>query len=142
MSNFTPILSTVGGALLGLSATTLLMLNGRIAGAAGILGGALLPKNGDVAWRVLFLFGLIFGGAALAFVRPESFGVSPRPVALVVAAGLFVGIGVRLANGCTTGHGICGISRFSKRSVVATMTFITVAAATMFVCQHMVGGVS
>jgi len=140
MSNFTPIPSLIGGALLGLSATLMLVLNGRIAGPAGILGGMLLPKKGDVVWRALFVGGLLAGGAAFALAHHESPGVSPRPIAVVLAAGLLVGLGVRLSNGCTTGHGICGMSRFSKRSMVATMTFMGVAAATTFFCQHLLGG--
>jgi uncharacterized membrane protein YedE/YeeE len=142
MSNFTPLASTLGGVLLGLSATSLLVLNGRIAGAAGILRGALQPQKGDVAWRVFFLAGLFVTGGAFALLRPESFGTSPRPLAAIVAAGLMVGLGVRLANGCTTGHGICGMSRFSKRSMVATMTFMAAAAAVTFLCQHVIGGLS
>jgi uncharacterized membrane protein YedE/YeeE len=142
MSNFTPLASTIGGVLLGLSATTLLVLNGRIAGVAGILRGTLQPQKGDVAWRVLFLAGLFTGGTAFALLRPESFGSSPRPLAAVVVAGLLVGVGVRLSNGCTTGHGICGMSRFSKRSIVATMTFMSAAAAVTFLCQHVIGGLS
>jgi uncharacterized membrane protein YedE/YeeE len=142
MSNFTPLASTMGGALLGLSASSLLVFNGRVAGVAGILRGALQPQKGDVAWRVLFLAGLLTGSGAFALLRPESFGTSPRPLALVIAAGLFVGLGVRISNGCTTGHGICGLSRFSKRSLVATMTFMTAAAATTFICQHAIGGLS
>jgi uncharacterized protein len=142
MSNFTPIASTVGGVLMGLSATSLLVLNGRIAGVAGILRGALQPTKGDVAWRMFFLCGLLAGGGALALLRPESLGPSQRPVALVLAGGLLVGLGVRLSNGCTTGHGICGISRFSMRSMVATMTFMVLAMATTFLCQHVIGGLS
>jgi uncharacterized membrane protein YedE/YeeE len=142
MSNFTPLASTVGGALLGLSATSLLMFNGRIAGAAGILRGALQPQKGDVAWRVLFLAGQLTGAGAFALLRPESLGTSPRPLGAVLVAGLLVGLGVRIGNGCTTGHGICGLSRFSKRSMVATMTFMAAAAATTFLCQHLIGGLS
>jgi uncharacterized membrane protein YedE/YeeE len=142
MSNFTPLASLLGGALMGLSATALLMLNGRIAGVAGVLRGTLQPQKGDVAWRVLFLAGLFAGGCAFAVLRPESFGASPRPIAMVLASGLLVGLGVRISNGCTTGHGICGMSRFSKRSMVATMTFMAAAAAVTFLCQHVIGGLS
>jgi uncharacterized membrane protein YedE/YeeE len=142
MSNFTPIASTIGGALLGLSATGLLMFNGRIAGVAGILRGVLQPNRGDIAWRVLFLLGLFAGGAPFALLRPETFGASPRPLVFILVAGLLVGAGVRLSNGCTTGHGICGMSRLSKRSIVATMTFMAAGAATAFLCQHVIGGLS
>jgi uncharacterized membrane protein YedE/YeeE len=142
MSNFTPISSTIGGALIGLSATIMLTLNGRIAGCSGILGGTLLPKKGDVAWRALFLAGLILGGGLFALFRPATFGESPRPMAVVLVAGLLVGVGVRLSNGCTSGHGMCGLSRFSRRSAVATMTFMALAAATTFVYEHVLRGAS
>jgi uncharacterized membrane protein YedE/YeeE len=137
MANFTPVASAIGGALIGVAATMMLTLNGRIAGISGILGGTLRPKPGDVAWRVLFLVGLIAGGAVFAWLVPDAIGGAPRvPIVLFIVAGLLVGAGTQLGNGCTSGHGVCGISRLSKRCIVATMTFMATGAATVFVVRH------
>lgn len=125
-----------GGALIGLSASLMLMLNGRIAGISGIVGGLLQPQAGEVSWRAWFLAGLLVGGAALVAVRPELFGTAAVPSAVVVVAGLLVGFGTRLGSGCTSGHGVCGISRMSKRSLVATLTFMLSGAVAAYVVQH------
>lgn len=130
--------SLAGGILLGISATVLLLLNGKIAGISGIMTGLLTPKSSDFAWRLLFAVGMV-GGGALATIwfavdTPREFGLS---VWWLAAAGLLVGIGTRLGNGCTSGHGICGIGRLSKRSIVATMIFMAVAGATVFVRLHL-----
>jgi uncharacterized membrane protein YedE/YeeE len=129
MSNFTPVASALGGVLIGLSVTAMLLLNGRIAGCSGIVGGTLAPKKGDFAWRACFVAGLVAGGVLLALVRPSTFTVSPRPLPVVVVAGLLVGLGTALSNGCTSGHGVCGLSRLSKRSFVATVIFMATATA-------------
>lgn len=126
-----------GGALIGLSASLMLMLNGRIAGISGIVGGLLQPQAGDVSWRAWFVAGLLAGGAALFAVRPELFGTAAVPSAVVVIAGLLVGFGTRLGSGCTSGHGVCGISRMSKRSIVATSTFMLSGAIAAYVVQHL-----
>ncbi|HGS5022635.1 TPA: YeeE/YedE family protein [Vibrio cholerae] len=130
--------SLIGGMLLGISATLMLLMNGKIAGISGILTGLLTPKSRDFAWRLLFVVGMISGGVIgvklLDHAVPTDFGVSGIVLA---TAGLLVGVGTRLANGCTSGHGICGIGRFSKRSIVATCVFMAVAAVTVFVRLHL-----
>ncbi len=103
-----------------------------MAGISGIVGGLLLPTRGDRLWRALFLLGLIGAGVAAALIAPSSIGSSPRSLPTLIAAGLLVGIGTRLGNGCTSGHGVCGISRLSQRSLVATVAFI---AAGMFIVR-------
>lgn len=144
MENFTPVSGLIGGIMIGLAAWALLILNGRIAGISGVLGG-LLPPSGaaDASWRLLFLAGLV-GGVAI-----YRFGVDPAaPITFVggggwpvlVAGGLLVGLGTRLGGGCTSGHGICGIGRLSKRSITATVTFMIMAAVTVFIVRHVVGG--
>ncbi len=137
--SFTPISALLGGALIGSSASLLLVLDGRVAGISGIVGGLLQPKPGEVAWRAAFLCGLLLGAVALALLDPAAVhGVSPVPLALVVVAGSLVGFGTRLGGGCTSGHGVCGISRGSKRSIVATLTFMATGVASTFVFQHLV----
>ena len=131
-----------GGVLIGLSATLLLWLNGRIAGVSGILGGVLFPIAGDVAWRALFLLGLVAAAGAYTTLVPGA----PLPRtdfshAGLVAAGLLVGFGTRMGNGCTSGHGVCGLGRLSWRSLAAVMTFMATAMATTFAVRHL-GGAS
>jgi uncharacterized membrane protein YedE/YeeE len=129
------LMALVGGLLIGTASAVLLFLNGRIFGVSGILGGALLPERGDTGWRYAALLGLLAGGLTLTFVFPAAFDTAPiRPMWAVAAAGLFVGFGTRLGSGCTSGHGVCGVSRLSVRSLVATMTFIGfgVVTATLF----------
>ncbi|MCG6398989.1 YeeE/YedE family protein [Vibrio fluvialis] len=131
--------SLLGGVLLGISATVMLLMNGKIAGISGILTGLLTPKSRDFAWRLLFAVGMVSGGVlgVLAFGSyiPTEFDSSTL---LLAVAGLLVGIGTRLGNGCTSGHGICGIGRLSKRSIVATCVFMVVAAVTVFVRLHLI----
>ena len=140
MTNFTPWSALFGGALIGISASALLLLNGRVAGISGILGGLVRPRAEETSWRALFVAGLLVGGLALLLFRPASFGVAPVSLPLAIVAGVFVGFGTRLGSGCTSGHGVCGISRFSGRSLAATMTFMATGALTAFVVQHRVGG--
>ena len=131
----------VGGVLIGLAAAALLLLDGKIAGISGIVGGLTQPKPGDVGWRAAFLLGLLVGGTGLLAWRPEALG--PPAVASTVTfvlAGLLVGAGTRLGNGCTSGHGVCGVGRGSMRSLVATATFMTTGAATVFLVRHVLGG--
>lgn len=147
METFTPYAGLVGGALLGLAASLLLLFHGRIAGISGILGETLRGEGtrGDGAYRGAFLAGLAVAGVGLRIFYPAAFasslggGASAVTVGLVALAGVLVGYGTRLGNGCTTGHGICGLSRFSKRSVVATMTFMATGAMTVFVVRHLLG---
>jgi uncharacterized membrane protein YedE/YeeE len=129
-----------GGLLIGLAAAALLLLNGRVAGISGIFAGLLEHRSGDWAWRALFLGGLVAGAVAVGLVRPATFNFAlVRPPVLMIAAGLLVGFGTRLANGCTSGHGLSGVSRFSPRSVVATGTFVAVAMATFYLVRHVLG---
>jgi uncharacterized membrane protein YedE/YeeE len=143
MTDFTPIASLVGGIIIGVSASILLLLNGRIAGISGIVGGLLAPKAGETLWRLLFVAGLTAGGVAIAAVRPGAFaGTSTRPLACVIVAGLLVGYGTRLGGGCTSGHGVCGTSRLSKRSIAATATFMATGMLTVAVLGRLLGGSS
>jgi uncharacterized membrane protein YedE/YeeE len=134
----TPYLAALlGGALIGLASSILLLFNGRIAGVSGIFGGLLVPRRGDVAWRAWFLAGLLAGGAALAWAYPAAFPPGAvRSLPWIAVAGVLVGYGTRLGNGCTSGHGVCGLSRLSARSLVATVTFIGAGVITVFVANH------
>lgn len=140
MENFTPTSSLIGGLLIGTSATLFLVLNGRIAGISGILGGLLHPGRGEIGWRAAFLAGLLI--APLIYVA--SGGTLPPVVLhaslpLLVVAGLLVGFGARLGAGCTSGHGVCGIGRGSPRSLAATLVFMASAIATVFFTRHLMG---
>ncbi len=136
---FTPWHAAAGGVLIGLAAAIFVLFNGRIAGISGILGGLLKPVRGDIAWRVAFIAGLV--GAPLAYAV---FATLPAPdidagyLALILA-GLLVGVGTRYGSGCTSGHGVCGISRLSPRSLMATATFMGAGFITVFVVRHMLG---
>jgi uncharacterized membrane protein YedE/YeeE len=141
-ASFTPASAAAGGALIGLAAGMLLLLNGRVAGVSGIAGSLLRPRRGGVAWRAAFLAGLVVAPVAYALVRalpPITFDVALPAVAL---AGFVVGIGTRYGAGCTSGHGICGISRRSARSIVATCCFVAAGMATTFVVRHLLQGVA
>jgi len=138
------VTALLGGALVGLSASLLLLFNGRIAGISGIAEGLLSQRTrSELAWRSAFLLGLVGGGFLLRALWPQVLGAPIVPgAAWVVAAGLLVGLGTRLANGCTSGHGVCGLSRGATRSIVATLTFMATGAATVFVVRHVLGGES
>jgi uncharacterized membrane protein YedE/YeeE len=144
--NFTPISSLIGGALIGASASAMLLFNGKIAGISGILQGLTSKRRaGDVGWRAAFVAGLAAGAVVLALVHPAVFGPLPaqhHSVVRVVAAGTLVGVGTTLGNGCTSGHGVCGISRLSTRSIVATLTFMLTGAIATFITLHVFGGAS
>lgn len=129
--NMSLLLPLAGGSLIGLAAALLWLGAGRVAGVSGIAGGLLEPRPGDVGWRLLFLAGLVVGGALVAWLVPGSVEMSLRrsPVVLVIA-GTLVGFGTRLGNGCTSGHGVCGTARLSPRSIAATATFIAAGVAT------------
>ncbi|KFN49908.1 hypothetical protein P873_08680 [Arenimonas composti TR7-09 = DSM 18010] len=130
--------ATAGGVLIGLSAVLLLWLTGRIAGVSGIAGGVLVPQRGDVAWRVLFLLGLVAaGGLYMAFVPGASLPRTDFPRAGLVIAGLLVGFGTRMGSGCTSGHGVCGLGRLSPRSLAAVAMFVTTAVVTTFAVRHL-----
>ncbi|MEO6319169.1 MAG: YeeE/YedE family protein [Polaromonas sp.] len=135
-NHFTPWSALAGGALIGLAAALFLLLNGRIAGISGVLGGLLKPVRGDIAWRAAFVLGLV--GAPLVY---GLFAGLPVPQidagnAALIAAGLLVGVGTRYDAGCTSGHGVCGLSRLSPRSLVATACFMGAGFATVFVIRH------
>lgn len=132
-----PWSSLFGGMLLGVSATLLLLLNGKIAGISGVLTGLMTPKKRDYAWRWLFVLGMISGGlVGVYFLGAEVPKEYQASISMLIVTGLLVGIGTRLGNGCTSGHGICGIGRLSIRSMVATAVFMFVAAVTVFVRLH------
>jgi len=140
MHNFTPGSALLGGVLIGVAASLLLVGNGRIAGISGIVSGLLLGDRGQFAGRALFVLGLLAAGFAATRLAPGSIASSPRSLPTLIIAGLFVGAGTRLGNGCTSGHGVCGLSRFSARALVATITFMLTAMLTVRVFT-LLGGV-
>ena len=138
-ANFTPWASLAGGILLGVASAFFILVNGRVLGISGILGGLLPPKLGDAGWRVAFLLGMLAAPLAYGLLAPEGIVQAPRidaGFATVVAAGLLVGLGTRYASGCTSGHGVCGLSRLSARSLVATLAFMGAGFAMVFVVRH------
>jgi uncharacterized protein len=137
MENFTPVSGLVGGLLIGLSVALLLVLNGRTGGISGIVGGLLAFGGPDLGWRAAFVAGLVLGALAYALSAGTASLVDVRvSLPVVVVGGLLVGFGTRLGSGCTSGHGLCGLSRFSRRSVVATAVFFGVAILTVFLTRH------
>jgi len=145
MTHFTPVSAALGGVLLGIASSLLFVLNGRILGISGIIGEVPAAPSGDRAWRVVFLAGLLLGGIVLlVFDRSALALASEQTVPVAIAAGVLVGVGTRMSNGCTSGHGLCGIGRLSKRSLVATLVFMATGALTVFVVRHLLhaGGAS
>ena len=139
MENFTPVSGLVGGLLIGLAAALLLLLNGRISGISGIVGGLLAPKCADIGWRVVFVAGLVLGAFIYMLATGDAIPISMQAsLPVIVVAGLLVGFGTRLGSGCTSGHGICGIARLSRRSIVATLVFMGVAILTVFLTRHVI----
>lgn len=138
-SDFTPWTALAGGLLIGLAAALFLLLNGRIAGISGILGGLLSPSRGDILWRLAFMAGLI--GAPLAWLMVADL----PPIEInagypsLIIAGLLVGVGTRYGSGCTSGHGVCGLSRLSLRSLVATLSFMAAGFITVYIIRHLLG---
>ncbi len=132
-SNFTPLFSLSGGALIGLATTLFLLFLGKIAGISGIVRGLFTAKKHDRPWRAFFIIGMVAGGAIVALTQPElsAKDYTFSPIKLILAA-IFVGAGTTLGGGCTSGHGICGLSRFSKRSIVATITFMAFGMLTVY----------
>jgi uncharacterized membrane protein YedE/YeeE len=138
-THFTPWSSLAGGVLIGLAAAMLLVVSGKIAGISGIAGGLLRPVRGDVGWRIAFLLGLVVAPLAFALLAPlPAVQVEAGYPALIVA-GLLVGFGTRYGAGCTSGHGICGLSRRSPRSLAATAAFMAAGFATVYIIRHLVG---
>ena len=133
---FTPLSAFAGGLLIGVATALLLLLNGRIAGISGILGELLHPRRNDIAWRLLFIAGLIISPLVYQLFHALPDAAITASTGTIVIAGLLVGIGTRYASGCTSGHGICGISRLSPRSIVATLVFMLSAGITVFIARH------
>ena len=130
----------LGGVLIGIAASLMMFFNGRVTGISGIVAGIIKPKKLDISWRVSFLIGLLGGGIFLRFIRPDVFIQSSSAlVGDYIFAGLLVGFGTLLGNGCTSGHGVCGISRFSVRSIIATVTFISFGVLSLYVFKLMRG---
>jgi hypothetical protein len=143
MTEFTPISALVGGALIGLAAALLLLANGRIAGVSGIVANAIWPPAGEErAWRLAFVAGLPLGAGFVSLITGGLVVQVETSPAVLVAAGVLVGFGTRLGNGCTSGHGVCGLARGSKRSLAATITFMCAGALTVFVVRHALGAVT
>jgi hypothetical protein len=141
MANFTPVSAAIGGALIGLSAVLLMLFNGRIAGISGIFGGLINPHNSDRIWRIAFIVGLVAAPLTAALAgHAVPMPQMPGSYITIAVAGLLVGFGTRLGNGCTSGHGICGISRLSPRSIVATCIFMVAAIVVVALTHHVFAG--
>jgi uncharacterized protein len=134
-AEFSPLPALAGGVLIGVATALLLLVNGRTAGVSGMLAGLVSPVRGDTLWRALFLGGLLLAGAVAVLVAPESIAPSSRGLGALALAGLLVGAGTRLAKGCTSGHGICGVARGSVRSIAATCTFVLTGMITVAVLR-------
>ena len=134
---FTPWASLAGGMLIGVAAAILVLLNGRIAGISGVLGGLLAPVSGDISRRVAFLVGLLAAPAVYVLLSALSRPQIDAGWGALVLAGVLVGVGTRYGAGCTSGHGVCGLSRLSPRSLVATLTFMSAGFATVFIVRHL-----
>ncbi|MCK5870649.1 YeeE/YedE family protein [Methylococcaceae bacterium HT4] len=142
MENFTPVSALLGGALIGLSASLLLLLNGRMAGISGIMNGLFGAPKKEWIWRGLFLLGLVLGAAIFQLLSNDSLQLRQGyPLLLIVLGGFLVGVGTRMGSGCTSGHGICGIASFSIRSITATVTFMLMGMVTVFILKHLLGAV-
>ena len=140
-ANFTPWSSLTGGIVLGIASALFILINGRILGISGILGGLLPPKVGDTTWRIAFLLGMFAAPTVFHAVVPAEYVTAPRIEAtewMIVVAGLLVGVGTRYASGCTSGHGVCGLSRLSPRSLVATASFMSAGFVTVYVVRHLI----
>ena len=140
-THFTPWLSLGGGLLIGLASAALILLNGRILGISGILGGMLSPRAGDLGWRIAFLLGMAAAPVVLALLVPLDFIRAPTIDAsypVIALAGLLVGFGTRYGSGCTSGHAVCGLSRLSPRSLVSTLTFMVVGFFVVFILRHVI----
>lgn len=138
-AHFMPFASLAGGIILGFASAIFILVNGRILGISGILGGLLPPKAGDTTWRVAFILGMLAAPTVFHAVVPAQYITAPRIDAsdwMVIAAGLLVGIGTRYASGCTSGHGVCGLSRLSPRSLVATLSFMGAGFVMVYVLRH------
>jgi uncharacterized membrane protein YedE/YeeE len=140
LNHFTPLSALIGGLLIGTAATLFVLFSGRIAGISGIVGGLLRPLAGDVAWRIAFVLGLLMAPLLYRLIAPLPNLQIDAGYPLLIVAGMLVGIGTRYGAGCTSGHGVCGLSRLSPRSGVATVVFMSAGFATVFVVRHLLGG--
>ncbi|KKJ78183.1 hypothetical protein WH95_02240 [Kiloniella litopenaei] len=141
MENFTPVSALIGGGLIGSAAVILMLFNGRIAGISGILGGCFSSKTGDIPWRIAFVAGLVLSPLLYGLFRDENLEITfSTSTPLLIIGGLLVGVGTQLGSGCTSGHGVCGISRLSLRSITATLIFMVTAGVTVFLFRHVLGG--
>lgn len=140
MNAFTPLAALAGGVVIGIAAAMFVLFNGRIAGISGILGGLLRPKSGDTGWRLAFVLGLLAAPAAYQLFAAIPQARIEAGNALLIVAGLLVGVGTRYGSGCTSGHGVCGLSRLSLRSLVATLLFMAAGFVTVFVMRHVLAG--
>ena len=138
-NNFTPWASLAGGLIIGLATVLFLMFNGRIAGISGIVGGLLNLKRDDISWRIAFIAGLVLSPLVFGLVFPMPKVQIDASYPLLVLAGLLVGVGTRYGSGCTSGHGVCGLSRRSPRSMVATIVFILTGFVTVYIIRHLIG---
>jgi len=137
VENFTPVSGLIGGLLIGIATAMLLLLNGRIGGISGIVGGLLATRTSEVVWRAVFVAGLLLGAFVYMLATGATIPVKMQAsLPVLVVAGLLVGFGTRLGSGCTSGHGLCGIARFSKRSIAATAVFFGVAILTVYLTHH------
>jgi uncharacterized membrane protein YedE/YeeE len=140
MAHFTPGSAAIGGALIGLAATLLMLFNGRVAGISGILAACLSGKGGDIGWSAAFIVGLVLAPVAANVAGfPTAMPQMPDSWAIVVTAGMLVGFGARLGGGCTSGHGVCGVARLSVRSIVATAIFMATAIVVVAISRHVIG---
>jgi uncharacterized protein len=135
--HFTPWASSIGGLLIGIAVAMFLLLNGRVLGVSGIVGGLLRRAPGDKSWRLLFLAGLLAAPWLMAWLRPMAVPRIEAGWGVLVVAGLLVGWGTSMGSGCTSGHGVCGLSRLSPRSLVATLVFMAMGMATVFLIRHL-----
>ncbi|WP_047554204.1 YeeE/YedE family protein [Methylotenera sp. G11] len=138
-NHFTPWTALAGGVLIGTASAIFVLFNGRIAGITGILGGLFKPRRRDIGWRLAFITGLMIAPLAWLLFAPLPAIEINASNALLAAAGLIVGIGTRYASGCTSGHGVCGISRLSPRSIIATLAFMATGVLTVYVARHVLG---
>ena len=140
LENFTPVSALLGGALIGLSVSLLLLFNGRMAGISGIMNGLFSSPKKEEIWRGLFILGLILGAVIFQLLTNNSLIVRQGyPILLIILGGFLVGVGTRMGSGCTSGHGICGIANFSIRSITATITFMLSGMVTVYILKHLIG---
>ena len=136
---FTPGSAAIGGVVIGVAAALLVLVNGRVAGISGIVGGMLRPRAGEFAWRLAFVAGLLVAPLVYAAFAGRPVATIDADYPVLIVAGILVGVGTRFAGGCTSGHGVCGLSRLSPRSLVATLAFMAAGFATVFVVRHVIG---